>query len=513
MKLIKLDGVKLKTYPKLINDCLSRKANLEHLHNGFIDDETSIKEQLEYRKNFSSEKRNRLVQELEKQYESCSLSIPEKVFELQNENTFTITTGHQLSLFGGPLFTAYKIASVINWAKKYSIKFPNCNIVPVFWLASEDHDFEEIQNVSIFRNKITWNSEQAGAVGQFSLDKISELIAEVQNLLGTSPSSEELIELLKQAYNNNFTLSQATRIFWNHFFKEHGLVIIDADSTVLKKEFLKYSVDEIKNKTSDIAIKQTNEFLNNLGYKEQAFSRPVNLFALNKEGRQLIKVEKNDSFKIGAVKYSQDDLIDKLNKQPDFISPNVILRPLYQEIILPNLAYIGGPGEISYWLQLKNVFKSFDKRLPLLGLRDSYLILSEKDVNVLNKLGFNCSDFFLDLETLKKRFISKNESFNIDSEIAQVDAVFKTIEIKLATIDPSLKAFGAASARNAEKILEQVKSKAIKALKNKQEQNLSKVTKLKLKFFPDGSPQERIDSFLENYAMYGPSFVNQLVNN
>ena len=156
---------------------------------------------------------------------------------LLNNNCFTVTTGHQLCLFTGPLYFIYKIFSTINLAEELKKQFPENDFVPVYWMASEDHDFEEINNFNVFGKNIQWQSSQTGAVGDFNTNELKLLLPQLKQILGESLNANYLYTLFEQAYTQTTTLKNATRFLVNQLFGSHGLVVLDGNAVNFKKQF------------------------------------------------------------------------------------------------------------------------------------------------------------------------------------------------------------------------------------------------------------------------------------
>ena len=156
---------------------------------------------------------------------------------LESPSTYTITTGHQLCLFTGPLYFIYKIVSAINLCKTLKTEFPDKNFVPVYWMASEDHDFEEINHVNVFNKKVVWNSPQTGSVGDFKTEGLAEVIAELKTILGENENAKTLISLFERAYLKHDNLADATRYLVNELFGKYGIVVLDGNDKVLKTLF------------------------------------------------------------------------------------------------------------------------------------------------------------------------------------------------------------------------------------------------------------------------------------
>ena len=312
-------------------------------------------------KDISSLKFNRklLVEVITEQYSKSNCQLPTVNCQLLlKDDTYIVCTGHQLYLFTGPLYFIYKIISTINLAEELKKKYPACNFVPVYWMASEDHDFDEVNHINLFGNKIEWNKKPGGPVGKFSTAGIAEVISELKSVLGDSENVAELIALFENAYVKHSDYASATRYLVNELFGKYGLVILDADDKRLKNEFKEIIRDDIFNHSNFKLVNETIAEMKNNGYDAQVTPREINFFLLSKKFRGWIDVAK--------VQSEPEEWKKKLEEETERFSPSVITRPLYQQQILPNLAYVGGPAEISYWLEYKAMFDHHKIFFPVL---------------------------------------------------------------------------------------------------------------------------------------------------
>lgn len=417
---------------------------------------------------------------------------------LKNENTFTVCAGHQLCLFTGPLYFIYKIISTINLAESLKKQHPQNNFVPVYWMASEDHDFDEIRSVHLFGKTLTWDNPAAkGAVGRLSTASLNKVIEELAVILGDSEQAKELITLFSNAYLKHANVSDATRYLVHELFGEYGLVVLDADDRRLKEEFMEIIKDDISNQTNFKIVNETISQLEKAGIKPQVNPREINVFKLTEDR---IRIEEANP--------------EMLSMAPEKYSPNVVLRPLYQQMILPNIAYVGGPGEIAYWLEYKEMFDHHGITFPVLIPRNFALLTDEKTNQQLQKLGFSINDIFKDQEALIKEFISTHSESDLSLEAEQVKLAFVFAEIsgKVSAIDPTLKGSVEAELQKALNALKNIESKLLRSEKQKQETSINQIKKLKERFLPEGMLQERYDNMAPYYLKYGKSFIRELKN-
>ena len=445
---------------------------------------------------FTTEKRNTLVNSLKVAYKSVSTEnkVIENINSLQQENTFTITTGHQLSLFTGPIYFIYKILHVIRLTEDLNKIYPENKFIPVFWMASEDHDFEEIQSVFLFNKTLKWETEQKGAVGRFEIDSLDPIIDDFKTFFLNHPESE-VIDLLKSFQGKN--LGKATFSLVNTLFKSFGLVIVDGDDLELKREFAPTMEKELKSQFSFNAVNRSSEKLKNENIKLQITPREYNLFYLGVNSRERIQPQSDGYFIEGKGIVSQEELLLNLKNDPSSFSPNVVLRPLYQETILPNLCYLGGGGEMAYWLQLKGVFNEIDCVFPLIQVRNSILQIDGSSLKKMNTIGLTVESIFKDIDELKKQYVLTNSSeelnfTNLDSSFTDFSS---TLSKQIIQIDPNLHSFASSEIIRIEKQILSIKQKLIKTEKGKHEQILNQIEQIKNRLFPNGGMQERSMNF------------------
>jgi len=488
-------------FSNLIVDYLNQKEELQSLYNRFPSLENLKNQWEEKSKNFAIENRIILEEALIRQNKDFDLSLAShnNIKLLSQENTFTITTGHQLNLFTGPLYFIYKIATTINLCKELSSNYPDYNFVPMYWMATEDHDFEEINHFKFKGKKIIWNTTSNGPVGRLSTKGLQEVYDIFSSELGLGNNATSLKELFRKAYLEHSNLADATRYLVNELFKNEGLVILDGDDIELKKLFIPTIKKELLQQTSH---KKVTETIQNFNYDVQVNPREINLFYIEDNIRERIIFE-NGKYKINntQIEFSTTEMIDLVENSPEKISPNVILRPLYQEIILPNLAYIGGGGEIAYWLELKAMFDAQNITFPILLLRNSVVVASEKQIQKADKLELYWADLFskqIDLIHSKTKEFSK---FNIDFS-EQKNLLYQQFEkLNQIALQTDKSFVGAVKAQETKQIkgLEHLEKRLLKAEKRVHFEKLEQITKLQNELFPNQSLQERQLNFSEFY--------------
>ena len=488
-------------FPALLLDYLDQKPSLKDFYGTFPSVENAA-DVISQRSDFSLEKRRTLVKVLEKQYEGQPY-LPDFSI-LLDEKTFTVTTGHQLNIFTGPLYIIYKIVTIIKLARELKEAYPDCNFVPVYWMATEDHDFAEIASFHLFGQTHTWEGEHKGAVGRLNPKELHSIL----KLLPAKPL------LFAKAYLENKTLSDAVRCYMHELFGKEGLICIDADNADLKRHFLPVIKEELTTSKSAEIVTETTSRLSSLGYHTPLNAREINLFYLVDNLRERI-IKEDNLFKVlnTDLIFTEEEIIALADEHPEYFSPNVVLRPLYEEIILPNLAYIGGPSEVPYWMQLKGVFDHYKVTFPMLIPRNFAMYITEQQRKKVEKLKISYEDLFLDEVKLRKKFVENNTTkiLNLDEEKKAFYALFETILNKAAAIDQSMTGAVKAEETRIRHSFEHLEKRLKKAEERNHESEIDQLLALKYKLFPGKSSQERYDNFL-NFYLNDPTFITKLLN-
>lgn len=498
-------------FSKIILDYISQKQEIEQFYTAFPNIENFNNQIALKSKCFSKSNRETLVTSLKHQYKNIKTSKKTKdnIEFLLKKNTFTITTGHQLNLFTGPLYFLYKIISVINLCEELKIEYPKQKFVPIYWMATEDHDFEEIQYFNFKDKKIIWKQDSSGAVGRLTTKSLKKVFEEVKLLFGSSTNGKKLIKLFKESYLEHNNLTDATRFLANELFKNYGLVIIDADKKDLKQSFAPIVKDELLKQTAFKEITKTNEILGQ-NYKTPVNPRKINLFYLTNILRERIIFE-NNIYKINNtnIQFTKEEIIKEIEQYPERFSPNVIMRPLYQEIILPNLCYIGGGGELAYWLELKYYFKKTIIPFPILLLRNSALIISKKQFKKLERLNITIDELFLAQNKLINKKIKENSNLNLDFSKQKLFLQKQFNELKTIAKKTDKSFIGAVKAQEKKQLngLNNLEKRLLKAENRKLKDLVNRIEMIQNELFPKQSLQERHLNFSELYLEYGEELI------
>ncbi len=515
MKATYIDYKDTNSFSKTLLAYIDRDKDLQSFYGNMPDYEGFAKQIVE---KSTFQHREVLTDVLLSQYSTLLADSPKveaNIQLLKEANTFTVTTGHQLNIFTGPLYFIFKIATAIRLAQDLKAQFPDKNFVPVYWMATEDHDFEEINNTKVFGKKLVWDVPRVSGTGMMDTSTMAKVIREYTGILGLSDNSCKLSSFVNEAYNKGRNLADATRVFVNSLFKEYGLVILDADNKALKNIFKPIIQDDILNEKSFNAITKRSEELEAKGFSSQVHARECNFFYLTPEFRE--RIVKNDDGRYEILHqnifFTEEELKLEMDSFPERFSPNVVMRPLYQEVILSNLAYIGGGAEVVYWLQLKSNFDQFDIPFPILIPRNSALITDDSVVSKIFRYDLTFKSVFKPTLALQNEYVRRHTAhrLNLKDEWMELNAIFGKLKLRAHKIDPSLGPSTDAVKARLKKAINGLEKKLLKADKRNYDDALIQIERVKEKLFPGGGLQERSENFAMLYVKYGDDLVEELV--
>jgi bacillithiol biosynthesis cysteine-adding enzyme BshC len=503
-------------FTKIVTDYLNGSENLRPFYSS-LSTLQGIEETIQKKKQ-QPVNRKIVVDVLKEQYQNVSATdaVMSNIEALLSENTFTVCTAHQPNLFTGPLYFVYKVLHTIRLAAYLKEQLSQYHFVPVYYMGSEDADFAELNHTYVDGKKIEWKKEQKGAVGRMIVDiTLIQLIQELEGQLANETHGREVIDLLRRCYSEGKTIQDATFELVNELYGQWGLVVLIPDNAVLKSQMLRVFEDDLFHNTSSQIVERTSEKLGR-HYTVQANPREINLFYLKDHVRERIE-EKDGNYSVlnTSISFTGEEIQRELQEHPERFSPNVILRGLYQETILPNLAFIGGGGEMAYWLQLKELFEHYETVYPVLVLRNSFLIVEEKWHQKIKKLDLNVVDLFRDENELMKMIVEKNSENKIalNGNFEKAEAFYEQIRMQAEAIDKTLSQYVTAIKTRSLKDLEELEKKMLRAEKRKFEEQQRQIQKIKEVLFPNDGLQERIENFSWFYAKWGRSFIEELYRN
>jgi bacillithiol biosynthesis cysteine-adding enzyme BshC len=442
---------------------------------------------------------------------------------LADTGSLTIVTGQQLTLYGGPLYTILKTLTAIRLSKHYEALLGRA-VIPVFWLADEDHDFEEAAAISVpapsglYSTMLKDNTGHRGSVGRNLLgDDISRISNELRGVLPDTDFSEELWDLLNACYKPGNTFREAMALYLGRLFSRHGLIFAGSDDPEIKK---------LMNKPLTRAISDAGPLQQALEYSsgqvEKAYHRQANvhdntLFLQTKNGsRERLSRSNGEWHTESGENLSSEKLLHLASESPEVFSPNVFLRPVLQDHMLPNMGYVAGPGEIAYYAQMKSFYHAFDRKMPLIIPRLSATVIEPAIDRIMNGIPFELHHYQERIEDLEKKWLQLSEAPDADLLFdrwnTDVDALNSRYEKEVENIEPTLTDTASKSAAEYKKSLEKLKQKLNRAIKSKQETQLKRIARIKNELFPNGGLQERNVAHIYFMNKYGINIWDELLD-
>jgi len=517
--------------PGNLNLFLDYLYEFENVANFYKNDFRNKENYLKVFKNISESKRDfspEISSIISKQYSSLDPSelTKKNIESLKDKNTLAVVTGQQLGILGGPLYTFHKIITAIKLSQHLSERYDDYNFIPVFWLEGDDHDFNEVRNikliddsnsvVSIGYGEEIEEDEAKQSVGLISFDEtINNFFEKLDGTLRNTDFKPDLIKKLKDIYSPGKTFKQSFTQLIHSYFDEYGLVVFDPQDknlkTLLKPVFKKEITDFRVHTEKLVHVSATLEEI----YHAQVKVKPVNLFLSIDNGRFSIEPVENE-FRLRRKRktFSQDELLALLESEPERFSPNVLLRPICQDYLLPTAFYVGGPSEISYFAQITPLYDFYNLTQPIIYPRSSATILENNIAGILEKYSVDINEIFVDVESVKRKIVndvtenSLDELFNGISN--QVELAFDQLKEKLFDID---KTIADSSKKYRDKILgsvNELKSKAEKAEQKKYDVTLRQIDRAAVNIFPNSTLQERELNFVQFANKYGDDFVKKI---
>lgn len=466
--------------------------------------------------------KNDYIEALRKYHQELGISSSQadQLKKLGKEDVLVVVTGQQLGILGGPMFTIYKTMSAILLARRYEKKLGR-PVVPVFWLADEDHDFEEIAWAGISGRKdftkihLKEDGNGKPVADELVTPQIEELKSQIKEELFDTDFSEALWSQINKHYKKGKTHAQAFTGLINEWFAEEGLLIAGSNFTPVKKLLSKeFSASISKADAIYESIEKKSSELEN-DFHRQVMNGDSNLFYLSEtEGRQKINRAAH-GWKAGDKRWTEAELLEEIKSRPENFSPNVFLRPVIQDVFLPTLGYVAGPGELAYYGQMKDFYKQFDLQMPAIIPRFSATIIESGISRIVEKLPFSFCEYGKRIEDLESEFIEQTDTVDIEQVFGDwkqelEDSAKAPLQV-IHEIDPTLDGTVGKTVAGFSNELDKLKGRVYRSIKKQEEIQLNRIEKIKVNLFPDGGLQERAVSPVYFMNKYGVDIWNELL--
>jgi bacillithiol synthase len=499
-------------FPKIITEYLNGNKFLQPFYAHPVSFE-GIEASMRDREQFPTD-RNLLVKALKEQYKGLPVqeAVLKNLESLTGKNTFTVTTAHQPAIFTGNLYFIYKILHVIKMAALFADRYPDKQFVPVFFMGSEDADLDELGHIYLDNEKLMWDTKQTGAVGRMHAEGLEKIILRIEGEFAGHAHGPELIQLLKDCYGDAENIQQATVRLLHQLFGCYGLIVLISDNRLLKSAMRGIFKDDL---TNHIPYKITGQNIQALSehFEAQANPREINLFYMRDDIRERLEW-KDGRYRVlnTPIHFSPEEMEKELAIFPERFSPNVILRGLYQETILPNIAFVGGGGETAYWLEFKPLFKHYRVPFPVLVLRNSFLLIKKNLGLKIEKVGFSPEEVFQPEEVLMEAYVRRHSTrqLNLDIQMDDLRAFYERLKDISGAVDKTLEQHVDKLSVQSLQKLEELEKKILRAEKKNHEEVRRKIHEIREVLFPAENLQERIDNFIPWYAEYGKAFIDLL---
>jgi len=447
---------------------------------------------------------------------------------LRSPDTVVVIGGQQPGLFSGQLLVIYKAITIIRQAREAEQRLGR-RVVPVFWIAGEDHDIAEVDHIHVLRPDLSVHKLQLARSDQERISISHRPILReqweqaIRSLAGELPDTDAkagYIRQLSAICEESRTLSEAFARILAWLFGPAGLVLIDsAHPSIRSLETAMWKQLIASNDQLREAYVRAAEELAAAGYTPQADVHPdgANLFYYH-QGKRLLLYRKGEAYadRQGLVALSQDQLLAIAEQEPEQLSNNVLTRPLMQDYLFPVLAAVLGPGEIAYWGQLKEAFETLDMRLPLLVPRACYTLLEPSDQKTMERFGLTIEDALYRLREKRDAWLGSQETFDVERAFADVEAAvrsaYEPLIASAGKVSPVMKALGET---NLARIIEQVhyyRGRIEKEIAGKHEVGLRQFDRLGASLMPTGVPQERVYNVFAYLNRYGEGWLEHLLH-
>ncbi|MFN1833976.1 bacillithiol biosynthesis cysteine-adding enzyme BshC [Balneola sp. MJW-20] len=508
-------------FSTLFKTYINKFSELRDFYNYDPFDDQSILDRSEFLNDYNL--REELIEALSVYHKDLCISDNQKeqLTKFANVDSRVVVTGQQTGLFGGPLFTVYKTLTTILLARKME-SITGKPVVPVFWIADEDHDFDEIAWAGVLGrddyHAVTLDQQGSGKPVSEEIigSDFNKFESEFWDHLPDTDFTDSLKKQLAENYLSGNTFSASFAQFICELFADQGILIAGSQHKVFKdlsKEVIKKSVTEcdkifeaIETKSQQIAGK----------YHQQVQNGDTNLFYLDHDKKR-VKIHRDGSvFTAGDDRWSEDSLIKEIESRPERFSPNVFLRPVIQDHLFPTIGYVAGPGETAYYGQMKEMYPVFGMEMPVIYPRLSATILESGIERILEKLPFELWDYGQRIEDLESAYVEKAETIDVESVFGKwmngIKELTPDAREKINEVDPTLDGTVGKTESQFLNELNKLKGRVYRSIKEQEKIQINRIEKIKVNLFPDGGLQERSVSPVYIMNKYGPGIWDELAD-
>ncbi|WP_379161214.1 bacillithiol biosynthesis cysteine-adding enzyme BshC [Paenibacillus sp. sgz5001063] len=516
----------------LARDYIHHYEKVGHLYGGDFRSEASRAERAKWLDSTEELRADRSgIAECLRQYNlkfNSHSAVMDSLALLEQKGTLVVTGGQQSGLFTGPLFVIYKAITTIQAAKEAAAQLGR-PVVPLFWIAGEDHDWDEVNHTyvlnrtgEITRLKLDKADELRSSVSAIQVEEESwlQMIGQLDNLLQESEFKPQIMEVIRDSSAAGCSMSDAFAKLMGSLFGRFGLILLDsADPGLRKLEVPMFKSMIEQNDELETAYHKSAARIADSGYELQAAvtAGGANLFYIHQGARLLLhKEEGRFTDRKGAVSFSRQELLEQLEKHPERFSNNVLTRPLMQDYVLPVLATVLGQGEIAYWAIPQPAFEVVGERMPLIIPRMSFTVVEGTLHKHMDKYQLVFGDVLQGLEEKRKKWLAAQDELELERRFEETKtaftAMYEPLIEQLGSIQAGLLKLGA---NNKDKILDQItflQTKAQDAMEKQNEAAIRQWERIELSLMPLGKLQERVYNVTYYLNRYGPEWLDELMN-
>lgn len=450
----------------------------------------------------------------------------ENLQRLSQSNTLTVITGQQVGLLGGHLYTILKAWTAVEYAKKVAAAHPSLQAVPIFWVADNDHDIAETAVVSLLdaqgaahELRLHWQDglPEKVSVSDLNFDAgVKDIVEQVQTLLPDTSWKPHIMDVLQSVYVPGKPVTTAFLHILQMLLADTGVIFVTASSLQRRGLFAPIARQEICHPEQTAqALAQAANYLTTHGYHVQAQTTPTNIF-IHEQGKRLKVSRLQDGmYQLGSRTLTQADLLTLMEQHPESVTPNVLLRPVIQDHIFPNCCYIGGPGEVSYFAQLPELYAAMDVVPAAVIARHSISILEGRSTQFFEKHPLPIEHFFQSYEAFERELVrllenpAIAEAFDVAEQ--QQEELFRHLSSLIIPLEPTLGATVDKTKNHILQALNELHGKVRKAQKRQEETTMSKARKIHNLLYPLNTLQERSLSFLYFVNKYGQEVCSAMM--